>query len=108
MDSCHKVLELNAELMAHMNEAQVIEAIKDAEVHHTTAIKEAEVCIATTIKEAEAHHAAMIKEPEVCQGISACVLEQTHRESVLMLEQEARVGEGWDHQAFAEAFGVAI
>ena len=37
MDSCHKELELNTELMMHFNEAQDIEAIKEAEVCHTTA-----------------------------------------------------------------------
>ena len=86
MDSCHRELELNIELMACLNEAQAIKAIKEAEVHHATAIKEAKV-----------HHAT-----------TACVFQQTHRESVLMWEHEAKVEEGWDCQAFMEAFQVAI
>ena len=35
-DSCNKELELNVELMMHLNEVQAIEAIKEAEVCHTT------------------------------------------------------------------------
>ena len=37
MDSHHKELDLNTELTMHLNKAQVIKAIKEAEVHHTTA-----------------------------------------------------------------------
>ena len=37
MDSCCKELELTAELAMCLNEAQAIEAIKEAELHHTTA-----------------------------------------------------------------------
>ena len=54
MDSYCKELELNAELVAQLNEAQAIEAIK-----------EAEVCCIATIKEAKVHHAT-----------AACILQQ--------------------------------
>ena len=70
----------------HLNEAQAIQAIKEAEVHHTAIIKQANVCHATT----------------------ACDLQQFHRESVLMLECQVRTEEGWDHQAFMEVSGVAL
>ena len=43
MDPHHRGLELNTEIMVHMNEAQAIEAIKEAEVNHTAKIKEAKV-----------------------------------------------------------------
>ena len=59
---------------------------------HAATIKEAELCHhAAMIKEAElCHHAAMIKEAEgQCHTINACVLQQTHRESMLALEHEA-------------------
>ena len=36
MDSCCKELELNAELVMHLNKGQAIEAIKEAEVCHAT------------------------------------------------------------------------
>ena len=72
MDSCQKELELNAELAAHLNEAQAIEAVKEAKVCHTA-----------TIKEAEVYHAT-----------AACILQQTHRENVLMLGCELKVEEG--------------
>ena len=45
---------------------------------------------------------------KVCHATTAFVIQQTHRESVLALEHEARAEEGRDHQAFVEAFGVAI
>ena len=38
---------------------------------------------------------------------TACVLQQTHRESVLMLEHKDKAEEGQDCQAFMKAFGVA-
>ena len=67
--------ELNAELAACLNDAQFAKAIKEAEVCHAT---------------------------------TACApLQQAHGDSVLMLEHEAKVEEGWDCQAFVEAFGVS-
>ena len=36
LDSHHKELELSAEVTMHLNEAQAIETIKEAEVHCTT------------------------------------------------------------------------
>ena len=38
----------------------------------------------------------------------ACALQQAHRDSVLVLEHQTKAEERWDHQAFVEAFGVAI
>ena len=61
IDFCHRELELNAELVVCLNDAQATEAIKEAEVHHT---------------------------------ITAFMLQQTHRNSVLVLEHEAKVEEG--------------
>ena len=86
VDSCCKELELNTELAVQLNEAQAVEAIKEAEVCHAATIKDAQVHCATT----------------------ACVLQQTHRENMLMLEHKAKAEEGWDCQAFMEAFGVAL
>ena len=34
MDFCHRELELNTELAAHLNHAQATDTIKEAEVHH--------------------------------------------------------------------------
>ena len=68
------------------NDAQAIEAIKEAEVH-----------CAAVIKEAEAH-----------QVIHAYVLEKSHKESMLELECEAIAEEGWDHWAFLEACGAVL
>ena len=48
MDSCCKELELNAELVAYLNKAQAVEAIKEAEVHHTATMKEAKMCLCPT------------------------------------------------------------
>ena len=36
IDFCHRKLELNAELVAHLNDAQAAEAIKEVEVHNAT------------------------------------------------------------------------
>ena len=91
MDSHHRELELNAILAVHMNEAQAVRAIKEAEVCHTSVIKEAEVHCTTMIKEAEVHHTTTIKEAKVCCATTACILHQTHKESVLALEQEIRL-----------------
>ena len=86
VDSHCKELELNTELTAYLNDAQAIEAIKEAEVHHAAAIKEAEVhCTTTTF-----------------------ALQQTHRESMLMLKCEVKAEEGWDCQAFMGTFGVVL
>ena len=81
-DLCHKELDLNVELVACLNEAQVAEAIKQA----TKAIKQADV-----------HHVT-----------TACTLQQAHRDSVLVLECQTKVEERWDCQAFMEAFQTAI
>ena len=75
IDFCHRELELDAELMACLNDAQATKAIKEAEECHTT---------------------------------TAHALQQAHRDSVLALEHEAKVEEGWDCQAFMEAFGAAM
>ena len=77
-----KKLDLNVEMSAHLNEAQAVEAIKQA----TDAIKQAEVCDATTV----------------------CTLQKAHRDSVLVMEHQMKTEERWDCQAFMEAFGVAI
>ena len=66
--SHHKELELNAELVAHLNEAQVVESIKAAKVHHT----------------------ATIKEDEVCQATATYILQQLHRENVLMIKVQGK------------------
>ena len=64
-----------------LNEARAIEAIKEAEVCHAAAIKEAEVHCTTT----------------------TCILQQTHRENMLTLECEVKAEEGQDCQVFVEA-----
>ena len=101
---------------------KLLEAIKEAEVCHMATIKEADVCHTVTIKEAEVHnhHAQLsskrlryatqpIKEAKVYCTTTACVLQQTHRENVLMLEcMGAKVEEGWDCQAFMEASGSGL
>ena len=74
-DFCHKELDLNTEQVACLNDAQAAEAIKQAEVCHAT---------------------------------TACALQQAHGDNVLALECEMKVKEGQDSQAFVEAFGVAI
>ena len=81
-DLCHKELDLNLELVAHLNAAQAAEAIIQA----IKAIKQAKACYITT----------------------ACALQQAHRGSVLELEHQTNVEERRDHQAFMEAFGAAI
>ena len=85
IDSNHKELKLNTEVPACLNEAQAIKAIKEAEVCHTAAIKEAEV-----------HHAT-----------SACIIQQTYQENVVMLEHKVKV-EGGECQAFVETLGVDL
>ena len=60
------------------------------------------------IKEAKVHHIATIKEAEVCCMTAVCILQQTDRENMLALECEVKVEEGWDCQAFMEAFGSAL
>ena len=107
MDSLCKELELNTKLAVYMNEAQAAEAIKEAkvshaaevkeaEVHHATMIKEAEVCHTTTIKEAKLCHTTRIKEAKVHCTTNSCVLQQTHRKSMLALEHEVIAEEGWE------------
>ena len=86
MDSHCKELELNTEHAVCLNEAQAIEAIK-----------EAKLCCAATIKEAE-----------VCHSTTACILQQTQRGNMLMLVHVVKAEEEWDHQAFVEAFGAAL
>ena len=49
-----------------------------------------------------------IKETEVCHTTIATALQQAHMDSVLMLEHEAKVEEGWECQAFVEAFRAAM
>ena len=39
-------------------------------------------------------HTVAIKEAEVCHTTAACILQQTHWENVLMLEQKVKVDEG--------------
>ena len=97
MDSSHRELELNAELTMCMNDAQGIEAIKEAEAHYTTMIKKAELHLTNTIKEVK-----------VCHTTNARVLQQTYRESMLALECEMTAEKGWDCQALVEAFGAAF
>ena len=53
---------------------------------HITAIKEVKLCHTTRIKEAEVHHTT-----------NSCVLQQTHRESMLALDHKVIAEEGWDH-----------
>ena len=69
-----------------LDEAQAVEAIKEAEVHHAATSKEAEVRFVT----------------------ATYVLQQTHRENMLMLEHDVKAEEGQDCQAFVEAFRVAL
>ena len=45
---------------------------------------------------------------EVHHTTTSCALQQTHRESILALEQEATAEEGWAHQAFMEASRAAL
>ena len=97
MDSHCRELELNTELTMHMNKAQATEAIKEAEVCHAAAIKEAKL-----------HHTTRIKEAEVWHTTNSCVLQQTHKESMLALEHKAIAEEGWDCCAFVEASVVAL
>ena len=97
MDSHHREQELNTKLTMCMNEGQTIEAIKESEVSYAAKIKEAEVCRVTAIKEVKLHHTTRIKEVEVGCTTNSCVLQQTHRESMLALEHEAIAEEGWDH-----------
>ena len=81
-DLCHNQLDLNMELEAHLNKAQAAEAIKQA--------------------------TKVIIQAKVCCTVTACTLQQAHRDSVLALEHQMEVVERWDCQAFVEAFGVAI
>ena len=74
MDCHHKGLECNTELMACLNEAQAIEAIKQAEVCHAAAIKEVKVHYIAAIKDVEVHHVTMIKEAKVHCTTTACAL----------------------------------
>ena len=60
------------------------------------------------MKEAKVCHTDAIKEAELCCTTAACILQQTYWENVLTLEHEAKAEEGWDCQAFIEAFGVAL
>ena len=69
-DLCCKELDLNAELVACLNETQAAEAIKQA----TMAIKQAEVCHTTT----------------------ACTLQQAHIDSVIVLKCQMKVEERQD------------
>ena len=73
MDSHHRELALNINIVRCENEAQATEAIKEAEVH----------C------------AAMIKEAEAHCTIHAHTLEKSQKESMLELECEATAEEGW-------------
>ena len=52
--------------------------------------------------------AAAIKEAEVCHTTATCILQQTHRENMLMLQCKAKAEDGWDHKAFVEVFGAAL
>ena len=56
----------------------------------------------------DAQFTKAVKETEVHHATAACALQQAHRDSVLMLEHEVKVEEGWDCQAFVEAFQVAV
>ena len=70
------------ELAAHLNDAWAAETIKQP----TEAIKQAEVCHATT----------------------SYTLQQTLRDRVLALEHQIKAEESQNHQAFVEAFRVTI
>ena len=105
MDSHHKEPDLNAKLALHMNEAQAADAIKEVEVSHTAEVKEAEVCHTTVIKKAKVCHATTIEEAKLCcttqikeaevhHTTNSCVLQQTHRESMLALEHKMIAEEG--------------
>ena len=53
--------------------------------------------VTKAIEQAEVHHAT-----------AACAFQQAHRDSVLALEHKMKAEEGWDHQAFVEAFGATV
>ena len=55
-----------------------------------------------------AHLNDAMKEAEVHHTTTACALQQVYKDSVLTLEHKAEMEEGWDHQAFVEAFGAAV
>ena len=56
----------------------------------------------------DAQAAEAIKQAVVHHATTDYVFQQAHRDRVLVLEHDAKAEEGWDHQAFMEAFGVAI
>ena len=81
-DLHHKELDLNTELASHLNGAEAAKAIKQA---------------IEAIKQSKVHHAPL-----------TCVVQQLHRDSVLVLEHQMKAEERSDHQALMEAFGAAI
>ena len=67
---------------------------------------ELNVELAACLNDAQATKA--IKEAQVHCTNAACALQQAHRDNVLVLECEAKVGEGWDCQAFGVAMQACL
>ena len=63
---------------------------------------------AVKVNEAELHHITRIKEAEAHCTTNSCVLQQSHRESMLALECEVITEEGWRCHTFVEASVVAL
>ena len=63
---------------------------------------------AAKIREAKLHCTTRIKEAEACHTTHSCVLQQTHRESMLALEHEAIAEEGWDYHTLVEDSVVGL
>ena len=108
MDACHKRLVLDTKTAFHQNEARTAKVIKKVGAHCTAVTWEAEAMHAATIWEAEAKCAVAIREAENACADHTHKLQKSHGKSMQNIEREAIEEEGWDHQSFLNACGVAL
>ena len=83
-------------------------SIHEAKAPYVVAIREAETNCSTPIMELEGGHTTAIREVEVACMTHAFDLQRAHGETILALESKAIKEDGWAHQSFLWACGVAL
>ena len=71
-------------------------------------IREAETNCSTSIMKAEGGHSTVVREVEATCVAHTLDLQQAHGEAIRTLESKATGEDGWAHQSFLWACGVAL
>ena len=119
LDAWQQRLISDIETALHQNKAKAAKAIKIAKacyvgtIHKAKAmyvmvIREVKTSCSTSIMEAEGGCSTAIRDVEATCVACALNLQQAHREAIGTLENEVIKEEGWAHQSFLWACGVAL